>query len=136
MRGYSQGTNPTLEGQVTDPSGAVQVLQGIAINYRLIVGLLESLHYDGNAAEMRAKAKPAAGPRCYPRIAARWQRALALFSFQRRPMPLPKPRQQTFNVLAGTERTDREIRGGTIVLEERRPAHGDAVSLWLAARTR
>ena len=40
---------------------------------------------------------------------------------------LPQPHQHRFDVLAGSQRIDGEIRAGTIVLEQAGPAHRDAV---------
>jgi len=54
-------------------------------------------------------------------------RARELFSLERGAVLPPQLEQQRFDVLAGAQGVDGEIRAGAIVFEEARPAHGDAV---------
>ena len=130
---------------------AVDVVEDIAVDDRLIVGFPELVE---DVSEMPKMFGPQESGRVETLTgqgfqASRWRnrqaqpdldgfsilqgdgsaRARVLFSLERGTVLVAQLEQERFDVLAGAQGVDGEIRAGAIVLEETRTAHGDAVGL-------
>jgi hypothetical protein len=130
---------------------AVDVFEHIAVDDRLVVGLAELVEDVSEMPEMLGPQDPRrveilAGQSFQP---GRWRgrqaqpdrdgfsvlegdgsaRAGVCFALQGGAVLPPQLEQQRFDVLAGPQGVDGEIRAGAVVLEKARAAHGDAVGL-------
>ncbi len=128
---------------------AVDVFEHIAVYDRLVVGFPELVE---NVSEMPELIAPQESRRVEILAgqgfqARRWRNrqaqpdldglsilegdgsahARVLFSLERRTVLPPQLEQQRFDVLAGPQGVDGEVRTGAVVFEEARAAHGDAV---------
>ena len=129
----------------------VKILQHVAVDDRIEVGLTEALDHSMETPEM-LRAEQAGGievlfgqlPQGGRWIGGKPQsdgnrfavlqrdggaRPRKLAAFESPAVAFAKPQQERLDVLAGPQRIDGEVRARAIVLEQTRPAHGHAVSL-------